>query len=451
MRADSFKPKSLLAGAVLAACLAMSPLVSMAAAPELNITGSVSVENLGKLKQSYEIKDFKLGGTYDLSRPSSFEFGAADGKTLESLGAAPLRTAYIAVGTPHRDSNGEIDNAVIVSTYYSGDATNMYNYWFEGQAGNGFAKGAVIGPGRLIDTNQYYVVFLDALGLWGASKPSQGLGMKFPQYTYFDMVQANYRLLRDHLKISKVKLATGVSMGATQTWVWGVMHPGFVESIMPMGGTTQSDGQDPVGKWTFDLATAAMQSDPVWRETKGNYYHLPKAQHPNKGVAFMWSMLSMTGLDLTYRSSQPWSTVEKEVFYWNPKGNESATIKALADRFDAVDLLYRNEAPSQYNINAQLPKVKVPTLVLHVTNDLWLNHLKAEAAVAAVPGARLLAAPSPLAHYALFSFPNQFQGEIALFMLGNGMKTPIKPSWSAGGAAGGGGGKPAAKGNAFSK
>jgi len=47
----------------------------------------------------------------------------------------------------------------------------------------------------------------------------------FPQYSYFDMVQANYRLLRDCLKVGHAALATGVSMGGTQTYVCGVMHP----------------------------------------------------------------------------------------------------------------------------------------------------------------------------------------------------------------------------------
>jgi homoserine acetyltransferase len=40
-------------------------------------------------------------------------------------------------------------------------------------------------------------------------------------------------------------------MGGTQTYVWGVMHPEFVQALMPIGGTTQSDAEDPVGNWTF--------------------------------------------------------------------------------------------------------------------------------------------------------------------------------------------------------
>ncbi len=143
--------------------------------------------------------------------------------------------------------------------------------------GNAFSGGALVGPGMMFDTNRFYVVFLDALGLWGASKPSDGLGRKFPVYSYYDMVQLNYRLLRDHLKIGHVVLATGVSMGGTQSYYWGLMYPDFVEAVMPIGGASATDGVGgPVAAWTFQLAKAALESDPVWIETKGDYYKPPR-------------------------------------------------------------------------------------------------------------------------------------------------------------------------------
>ncbi|ODM75700.1 hypothetical protein A6X20_31780 [Bradyrhizobium elkanii] len=141
----------------------------------------------------------------------------------------------------------EITNAVVINSYYSGDSTDMYEQWVKGAELSGGVP--IIGPGRPIDTDRYYVVMVDPLGTWGVSKLSHGLGIKFPQYTYYDMVQANYRMLRDHLKVARVALAAGVSMGGTQTYVWGVMHPEYVSALMLIGGTTQSDAGDPVGKW----------------------------------------------------------------------------------------------------------------------------------------------------------------------------------------------------------
>src|SRR4029450_12750525 len=226
------------------------------------------------LKQYYEVANFKLGGKYDLANPAKWENGGEGGKTLESLGGGKVRHPYIAIGTPRRNAAGEITNAVVINSYYSGDSTDMYEQWFKGAALSGTTP--IIGPGRPIDTDRYYVVMVDPLGTWGASKPSDGLGLKFPQYSYFDMVQANYRMLREKLKIARVALVCGVSMGGTQTSVWGVMHPEFVGALMPIGGTTQSDAGDPVGNWTFQLMTAAIGSDPVWAQTTGDHYQNTK-------------------------------------------------------------------------------------------------------------------------------------------------------------------------------
>ena len=364
-----------------------------------------SQEKHDGLKKYYEIPDFKLGGKYDLADPKKWEFGGEGGTTLESLGAGKLRTAYIAIGTPRRNAAGEITNAVVISSYYSGDSTDMYEQWVVGTALSGGVP--IIGSGRPIDTDRYYVVMVDPLGTWGASKPSDKLGKKFPQYSYYDMVQANYRLLRDHLKISNVALATGVSMGGTQTYVWGVMHPEYVQALMPIGGTTQSDAEDPVGNWTFQLMTAAIESDPVWQATKGDYYNLPKEKHPLPGVAFGWSVLGLTGYDLSYRTTQAFTAVQPEVFYWDPPNEKAgSSVNKRAAIYDAVDLVWRNRVGETHNINPYLGRIQSRTLVMHITNDLWLNFKLAQRAVDKIPGADLIAEESPVAHYGVFSIIN---------------------------------------------
>lgn len=358
------------------------------------------------LKKYYEISNFKLGGKYDLADPSKWENGGEGGTTLESLDGGKLRTAYIAIGSPRRNAAGEITNAVIINSYYSGDSTDMYEQWVKGAALSGGIP--IIGPGRPIDTDRYYVVMVDPLGTWGASKPSDGLGTKFPQYSYYDMVQANYRLLRDHLKVANVALVSGVSMGGTQTYVWGVMHPEFVQALMPIGGTTQSDAGDPVGNWTFQLMTAAIESDPVWQATKGDYYKMPKEKHPLPGVAFGWSVLGLTGYDLAYRTTQEFAVVQPEVFYWEPPNEKAGlNVNNRAKLYDAVDLVWRNRVGELHNINPYLGRIRSRTLVMHIKNDLWLNFKLAERAVDRIPGADLIAEDSPVAHYGVFGIINR--------------------------------------------
>ncbi len=397
--------KALCGAVALAALLATS-----SAAAQQPITPRSVVAALDSQKRTYDVPNFRIGGKYDLAQPAAWANGGVGGTTLESLGAKPARAAYIAVGTPRRDAKGEIVNAVVINSYYSGDATAMFNNWVAGQAGNAFSGGALVGPGLLFDTNRFYVVFLDALGLYGASKPSDGLGRKFPVYSYYDVVHLNYRLLRDHLKVGKVVLATGVSMGATQAYYWGLMYPDFVQAVMPVGGASATDGEGQVAAWTFQLAKAALEADPVWVETQGNYYHLPKDKHPNKGVEFHWSMLSLTGYELAHRQSQGWDAVSKEVFTWqaDPRmgKNAGANLANLAKVFDAVDLWYRDTVGEIHNINALLPGMKPRTLIVHVDNDQWLISDKARAAAQAIPGAQYAGLSSPIAHYAVFSALN---------------------------------------------
>jgi homoserine O-acetyltransferase len=414
MKSRRRSPKVLL---TLCMCASLMLLFSAPAAAK-RITPLSGIPPLQELKQFYHVPNFKIGGTYELGNEAAYEFGGKGGTTLESLRQKPLRTAYIAVGTPKTDADGKIINAVIISPYYSGDATYMFYFWYDGQKGNDFCGGPVVGPGKHIDTDKYHVIFLDTLGLFGASKPSDGLGMRFPQYSYFDCVQANYRLLKDKLGVAKVMLATGASMGAMQSYVWALLHPDFVEAIMPISGATTTD---PVVRWLFRLMTAAMQSDPVWQKTKGNYYHLPKERHPNKGMMFGWSVLGQSGLSFDFRVKQPWDTVKKEVFYWKPKGDEGINLLAKAREYDVNDLLYRNRAGDGFSIQDRLDGIKAKTLILHVKNDQWLRYVMAEETAKKIQGAKLVGFEHPLAHYAAFRAINLLQGDVRTFFKEIGM------------------------------
>lgn len=80
------------------------------------LTGRSAVPAFDSLKQTVAVPNFRLGGRYDLDNPASYDQGGAGGTTLESLGAGPLKVSYIAVGTPRRDAQGRITNAVVIPT-----------------------------------------------------------------------------------------------------------------------------------------------------------------------------------------------------------------------------------------------------------------------------------------------------------------------------------------------
>ena len=128
------------------------------------------------LKKYYEIS--RLQARRQIRPGRSLEMGKRR-RGRHDAGVARRRQAahrLHRVGTPRRNAAGEIANAVVISSYYSGDSTDMYEQWVKGTALSGTTP--IIGPGRPIDTDRYYVVMVDPLGTWGASKPSDGLGIK---------------------------------------------------------------------------------------------------------------------------------------------------------------------------------------------------------------------------------------------------------------------------------
>ncbi len=380
-------------------------------ASKLPITDLSYKKNLHHLKKFYTVQNFKLGGVYDLQDQKSYAYGGKNGKTLESLGQKPLRLAYIATGTPKRDTDGNIINAVVFLSNWLGDATYSYNTWVAGQPGNTYVGKAIVGPGKLIDTNLNYVIFLDALGLFGTSKPSDGAGIKFPAYHSLDMAQANYRLLKDHLKVKNIKLLTGVSMGANLTYIWAMLHPGYIETIMPMGGCIRLN---PVTYWLFQLSKAAMQSDPVYRKTKGDYYHLPKHKHPKQGIIFGWSILRLTATADSYRIKQGWKSVQREIFHWDDKTKGDYLYKH-AKGMDINDLIYRYNAffkLKDLNIYRYYKRIKAKTIIIHVKNDRWTPYSLAVEAHSLIKNATLLTFKSDLSHLGSFKGPVKFENQL---------------------------------------
>jgi homoserine O-acetyltransferase len=117
--------------------------------------------------------------------------------------------------------------------------------------------GELFGPGQPLDTSKYFIILPDAIGHGKSSKPSDGMRMKFPKYDYDDMVEAEYRLIKEGLGIRHLRLVTGNSMGGMETWLWGEKHPDFMDALAPMGVATLADGEP-----QLDAAPADARDDP---------------------------------------------------------------------------------------------------------------------------------------------------------------------------------------------
>jgi hypothetical protein len=133
------------------------------------------------------------------------DFRFASGESLPEL-----KLHYTTLGRPQRDAAGRIINAVLLLHGTSGTGKNFLEPGLAGE---------LFGSGQPLDASRYYIVLPDGIGRGGSSKPSDGLHARFPRYGYNDVVEGQYRLVTEGLKIEHLHLVLGTSMGGMQTWM----------------------------------------------------------------------------------------------------------------------------------------------------------------------------------------------------------------------------------------
>ena len=129
-----------------------------------------------------------------------------------------MRLHYTTVGAP----TGEL---VLILHGTAGSGANMLTANFAGE---------LFGPGQSLDASRYYIIQPNAIGTGKSSKPSDGIRAGFPQYDYEDMVQAQYRLVTEHLGVRYLRLVIGNSMDGMQVWLWAQKYPGMMDIAVPM-------------------------------------------------------------------------------------------------------------------------------------------------------------------------------------------------------------------------
>jgi homoserine O-acetyltransferase len=175
-------------------------------------------------------------------------FKFQSGETLPEL-----KLHYITVGTPHKNAQGEIDNAVLLLHGTTGTGKNFLSPAIGGQ---------LFGPGQPLDATKYYLIMPDGIGRGGSSKPSDGMHTKFPHYGYLDVVEGQYRLVTEGLGIKRLKLVLGTSMGGMQTWLWGEKYPDAMDALMPIASQPiEVSGRNMLWR---RLVIEAIRTDPDW-------------------------------------------------------------------------------------------------------------------------------------------------------------------------------------------
>ncbi|MBA3964026.1 MAG: alpha/beta fold hydrolase [Chthoniobacterales bacterium] len=305
----------------------------------------------------------------DYPAPNESDFILKDFKFTSGETLPELRLHYRSLGKPIKDAQGKTQNAVLITHGTTGSGAQFIRPEFAGE---------LFGPGQPLDATKFFIVLPDGIGHGKSSKPSDDLHAKFPRYGYRDMVEAQYRLLTEGLGVNHTRLVMGTSMGGMHTWMWGELHPDFMDALMPLASLpTQISGRN---RGWRRLIIDAIRNDPAW--DGGDY----KTQPPSLRTAaeMLWFMSSNPVL----RQKEAPSLTKTD-----------AVLDHFVDDYvkaaDANDVLYAVEASRDYDPGPGLEKIRAPLLAINSADDLInppeLGVLERE--IKRVPNGRALVLP----------------------------------------------------------
>ena len=291
----------------------------------------------------------------------------------ESLG--PVTLAYETYGK----LNEQNSNAILVVHALSGDAHAAG--FHEGDEKPGWWD-VMIGPGKGLDTEKYFVICSNVIGgCKGSTGPSsinldtkQPYGLDFPIMTIGDMVNAQRHLI-DQLEIKKLLCVVGGSMGGMQVLQWMISYPDRIRSAIPIATAMKHSPQ----QIAFDeVGRQAIMADPNWN--KGRYYG---RSPPAKGLAvarMIGHITYMSDISMTEKFGRRFKA-DKELFKFSPEFEVEGYLKYRGDnfvkRFDANSYLYITKAIDYFNIlngkniHEVFKGLKAKVLVIAFKSD-WL-------------------------------------------------------------------------------
>jgi len=295
------------------------------------------------------------------------------GKTL-----APIDVAYETYG--RLSSTG--DNAVLICHALSGDA-HAAGYHRPDDRKSGWWD-AMIGPGKHIDTNKYFVLCSNFLGgCSGTTGPSsispatgRPYGLDFPIFTVADMVKVQ-KLLMDHLGIRQLLAVIGGSIGGMQVLQWAIAYPQFVRAAIPIATTTHLSAQS----IAFDaVGRNAILADPDFADGR---YHDAGAPRTGLGIARMIGHITyLSEQGMREKFGRGLRSAEQYSYDFDPEFSVETYLnyqgRSFVERFDANSYLYITKAADYFDLEreygtlaAAFRDARSRFLVVSVASD-WL-------------------------------------------------------------------------------
>jgi homoserine O-acetyltransferase len=271
----------------------------------------------------------------DYPAPKQGDWVARDFKFHSGATMPELRLHYTTVGEP----NGQ---PVLVLHGSGGSAASMLTPTFAGE---------LFGPGQPLDAAKYYIIIPDGIGHGQSSKPSDGMKIAFPNYNYDDMVDAQYRLVKEGLGIKHLRLVIGNSMGGMHTWVWGVKYPSYMDALVPMASQpTEMASRN----WMLRrMMLETIRNDPDYNG--GNYTAQPRMMK----YAIAAYGIASAGGTLAYQALAPTALQADKMV------DDRLAMPVTAD---ANDFIYQWEASHDYNPTG-LERIAATLLAINAADD----------------------------------------------------------------------------------
>lgn len=302
--------------------------------------------------------------------------------TLQS--GATLRDAKLAYKT-YGVLNADKSNVIVYPTWYSGQ--HYDNEW-------------LIGEGMALDPQNYFIIIPNMIGNGLSSSPSNTPQpydkARFPNVTFYDNVRAQHLLVTKQFGIEKIALVAGWSMGAGQTYQWGVSYPDMVERIFPFCGSARTSLHNIV---FLEGVKAALQADAAW---KGGWYDEP----PTVGLRAVGRVYAGWGLSQAFYREKTYL----EIGYSSLEDFLVAFWEGFFLKKDANNLLTMLWTWQNGNIGSTpgfdgdfekaLGAIKAKAIVMPAEMDLYFPPEDNEYEVKLMPNAELRAIKSVWGHFA---------------------------------------------------
>ncbi len=306
-------------------------------------------------------------------RKKLFTYKVAEAKQVLDSGLQldSITIAYETIGVLNETG----DNAILICHAFSGDSHVAGFYEEDSNEENPGWWEFMVGPGKGIDTDKYFVICCNILGsCMGSTGPSsinpatdKPYGLDFPMVTIGDMVHAQKEVL-DHLGIKCLHSVIGGSVGGMQVLEWCVRYPAMIKSAIPIATTMRHSA---LAIAFNEVARQAIMVDPQWN--KGDYYQ----QHaPDLGLSVARMIGHVTYLsDEAMRRKFGRKQQNNKDFSFNFEANFQVESylryqgSKFAARFDANSVLYISKAADYFDLADDVNTQES-------LQDLQGNHLK---------------------------------------------------------------------------